>query len=70
MTKKMEIINCYSSQFYNPNSSETETIISQKSFLQLVSNRCSDLGRFITSEYAEGFLVNRYLGVNNLFHLL
>ena len=70
MKKKMEIIKCYSSQFYNPESKESETIISKKSFLELISNRSSGLGRFISSDYAEGFLVNRYPGVNDLFHLL
>ena len=70
MNKKMEIIKTYSSQFYNPKSKETETLISQKSFLDLMSNRSADLGRFISVDYAEGFLVNRYLGVDNLFHLL
>ena len=70
MQEKMEIIKCYSSQFYNPKSKESQTIISQKSFLTLISNRASDLGRFISKDYAEGFLVNRYPGVDNLFNLL
>jgi len=70
MSQKLDVIKSYSSQFYNPNSKERETIISQKSFLDLVSSRSADLGRFISVEYAEGFLVNRYLGVDNLFNLL
>jgi len=70
MKKKMEIIKCYASQFHNPQSKESETLISKKSFLELISNRSQDLGRFISSDYAEGFLVNRYPGVNDLFHLL
>ena len=70
LSQKMEIIKCYSSQFYNPNSNEPETLISQKSFLDLVVNRSSDLGRFISADYAEGFLVHRYIGVNNLFNII
>ncbi len=70
MKKKMEIIKCYSSQFYNPQSNESETLISKKEFLESVSNRCSELGRFISTDYAEGFLTNRYLGINNLYNLL
>ena len=70
MNQKLDIVKSYSSQFYNPDSTERETIISQKSFLDLVSSRSADLGRFISVEYAEGFLVNRYLGVDNLFNLL
>jgi len=67
--QKMEIIKSYSSQFYNPDSNEPETIISKKEFLDLVLSRSSDLGRFISVDYAEGFSVYRYIGVNNLFHL-
>tara|TARA_B100000902_G_C27312851_1_gene919445 strand:- start:811 stop:1530 length:720 start_codon:yes stop_codon:yes gene_type:complete len=70
MNQKLDIIKSYSSQFYNPNSTERETLISKKSFLDLVSSRSADLGRFISVEYAEGFLVNRYPGVDNLFNLL
>ena len=60
--KKMDIIKSYKSQFYNPNSKESETLISNKSFLDLVKSRSADLGRFISAEYAEGFLVQRYIG--------
>ena len=70
MTQKMDVIRSYSSQFYNPESIESETIISQKKFLELVENRCSDLGRFISVDYAEGFCVHRYMGANDLFNLL
>ena len=70
MEKKMDIIKSYKSQFYNPNSKESETIISKKEFLNLVVNRSADLGRFISTDYAEGFLVHRYVGVNNLFDLI
>ena len=34
MEKKMKIIECYSSQFFNPKSKEPETVISKKSFLE------------------------------------
>ena len=66
---KMEAVVSYTTQFYNPDSKEPETIISKKEFLDLVLNRSSDLGRFISVDYAEGFSVYRYIGVNNLFHL-
>lgn len=70
MNLKMDVIKSYSSQFYNPESNESDTLISKKSFLDLVKNRCADLGRFISVDYAEGFLTNRYLGSRNLFDLL
>lgn len=70
MSNKMDIIKSYASQFYNPKSKESETIISKKEFLDLIINRASNLGRFISVDYAEGFTVNRYVGVQNIFDLL
>ncbi|MBJ04722.1 MAG: bacillithiol biosynthesis deacetylase BshB1 [Flavobacteriales bacterium] len=68
--KKMEIVKLYASQFYDPLSKETETLISKKNFLEIVKSRSADLGRFINVDYAEGFCVNKYIGVNDLNHLL
>ena len=70
MDQKMSIVNLYTSQFYNPNSKESKTLISKKNFLDLVVSRAADLGRFIDADYAEGFCVHRYLGVNDLFKLM
>lgn len=63
---KMESILAYSSQFYDPNSSEPESPISSKNFLDSVKYRAQDLGRIIGTEFAEGFTVERYLAVNSL----
>ena len=70
MDHKMEIIKSYKSQFYDPNSKESETIISKKEFLDLIRSRSADLGRFISVDYAEGFCVNRYIGSRNLVDLI
>ena len=70
MIQKMDIITSYASQFYNPTSKEPETLISKKSFLELVKNRNADLGRFISVDYAEGFTNHRYIGTKNLFNLI
>jgi len=67
--KKMEIIKSYSSQFYNPKSKDTKTIISEKSFLESIEYRSKDLGRIINVKHAEGFKSERILSVNNLFDL-
>lgn len=69
MDKKMESILAYSSQFYDPNSKEPETPISTKNFMENVKAKCSIWGRAINCDYAEGFTVNRYIGVENLFDL-
>jgi len=68
--KKHESIMAYSSQFYNPNSNEPQTPISSKEFLETLNSKMSIWGRAIGVPYAEGFTVNRYLGVNNLFDLV
>jgi bacillithiol biosynthesis deacetylase BshB1 len=68
--KKREAIMCFSSQFYNPDSKEPQTPISSPEFLESVFSKMSIFGRTIGVRYAEGFTVNRYIGVNNLFDLI
>lgn len=68
--KKTEAIMAYSSQFYDPNSDEPETPISSKNFTDSVNYRARDLGRIIGVEHAEGFTVERYLGVDSLCDLI
>jgi len=68
--KRVEAILAYSSQFYDPNSSEPETPIATKNFLESLNYRAQDLGRLIGSDYAEGFTAERYLAVNSLKDLL
>lgn len=68
--QKHKSIMAYASQFYNPNSSEPQTPISSKEFIESLNSKMSIWGRSIGVPYAEGFTVNRYIGVNNLFDLL
>ena len=67
--KKMESIMAYSSQFFDPNSKEPATPISSANFMEYVKAKSSVFGRAINCDYAEGFTVNRYIGVENLFDL-
>lgn len=69
MDKKMESIMAYSSQFYDPKSREPETPISSKSFIEYIRAKSAVFGRAINCDYAEGFTVNRYIGVESLFDL-
>jgi bacillithiol biosynthesis deacetylase BshB1 len=69
MDKKMDSIMAYSSQFFDPNSKEPETPISSRNFMENVKAKAALFGRAINAEYAEGFTVNRYIGVENLFDL-
>lgn len=69
MEKKMESVLAYASQFYDPNSKEPETPISSKNFMENIQSKARIFGRAINCEYAEGFTVERYMGVENLFDL-
>lgn len=69
MNQKMESIMAYSSQFFDPNSNEPQTPISSKDFMEFVKAKARIFGRPINAEFAEGFTVNRYMGVENLFDL-
>jgi N-acetylglucosamine malate deacetylase 1 len=70
MDKKFETIMAYKSQFFDPLSNEPVTPISSKSFLDSVRGKDAVYGRYIGVEYAEGFNVNRTIGVNDIFDLL
>lgn len=67
--KKLEAIKAFKSQFYNPNSTEPKTPISREDFLDFILARAKQLGRPINAEYGEGFTVERYVGVDDLFEL-
>lgn len=64
--KKMEAIEAYASQFYDPESKEPSTPISSKNFTESVAYRARDLGRIVGVEYAEGFTAERHIGVKRL----
>ena len=67
---KVAAILAYDSQFYNPDTNEPETPIATKNFLESLNYRSQDLGRLIGVDYAEGFTVERHLGVNSLADLI
>ncbi|WP_335964249.1 bacillithiol biosynthesis deacetylase BshB1 [Galbibacter sp. PAP.153] len=68
--KKITAIQAYSSQFFDPNSKEPETPITSKNFFDSLDYRARDLGRLINVDHAEGFTVERLLGVNELDNLI
>lgn len=55
--KKMESIYAFSSQFYNPDSKEPSTLISQKDFFEYIKTREREYGQLLGVRYAEGFNV-------------
>ncbi len=69
MDKKMESIFCYKSQFHNPDSNEPESPISSENFIESVKAKCRVYGRPLSYDFAEGFTVERTIGVESLFDL-
>lgn len=70
MDQKVASIMAYSSQFFDPKSNEPETPISNKNFIDSVTYRARDLGRYIGVEHAEGFNVERHVAINYLDDLI
>ncbi len=74
---KMKAIECYSSQFYNPNkkeskkSKEPETFISTRKFFEYIESRSKFYGFQIGAEYGEPFYTEEKLkiNINNLFSI-
>jgi bacillithiol biosynthesis deacetylase BshB1 len=73
ITTQMEIkkqsIMAFSSQFYDPNSTEPLTPISSPEFLDFLEGRAAHFGRIINTKYGEGFNVERPIGVEDLTSL-
>lgn len=64
--QKIELIRCFKSQFYDPDSKESETPISGMDFIEIIKSNNKSLGRPLSFAYAEGFHCETYFGVNDL----
>lgn len=69
MDKKIEVIKAYRTQFYNPESTEPSTPISGEDFFDFLKGRMMSVGRPAGMKYAEGFTIDRIVGVRDLFDL-
>ena len=69
MDAKLLAVKSYSTQFFNADSKENETIISSQGFLDSVSYRAKDLGRQSNCEYAEGFLAHQIPKTDSLLDI-
>jgi len=68
--KKFEAIRAFKTQFYDPNSKEPQTPISGEEFFDFIKGRMMQIGRPIGVKYAEGFTVEREIGVGSFFDLI
>ena len=64
--KKIEVIQAYGSQFYNPDSKEPNTPISSPEFMEHVKGRAIAFGRLIGVKYGEGYTFERAVGVKDI----
>jgi len=69
MDHKIACILAHSSQFYNPGSSEPETVIASSQFKDNLWARASEFGMQAGFKYGEPFMVVRIPGVKDLFQL-
>lgn len=67
---KMEALRAHRSQFYDPNSSEPETMLTGKTYLDEIANRSRYYGSLIGAAAGEPFFVREMLNVNDPFELL
>ena len=68
--KKMEAIRAFSSQFYSPTSNEPESPLTMINFFDYVNARMVDMGRYIQVNHAEGYTVERPIGIDSLEDLI
>jgi N-acetylglucosamine malate deacetylase 1 len=66
---RMDAIRAHGSQFYDPNSVEPETLLSQKSFMDFIETRAKYYGSEIGVRYGEPFYSVEPVGISDLFSL-
>lgn len=67
--KKMEVLACFKSQFFDPTSTEPVSAISVPEFMPMLEGRARDMGRLISVPFGEGFTVERPPCVDDLMIL-
>jgi len=69
INKKMDALKAYKTQFFDPESKDPKTPISGKEFFDVLIGRMANFGREIGCEFAEGFTVERFIGVEDIMKL-
>jgi len=63
--KKMEAVQAYSTQFFNPDLDEPQTYISSGQFLETIKARALMLGKRVGVAYAEGYYTEKTIGIGS-----
>ncbi|GMQ23800.1 bacillithiol biosynthesis deacetylase BshB1 [Algoriphagus sp. oki45] len=66
---KVASIMAFKSQFFDPESKEPASFISSPDFLPFIESRSREMGHRIHTKYGEGFTIERFIGVKDLFDL-
>ncbi|MFM6946577.1 MAG: bacillithiol biosynthesis deacetylase BshB1 [Flavobacteriales bacterium] len=69
VNQKLACIKAYKTQFFDPQSTEPNTPISGELFFDFLKGRMQEMGRPAGHDFAEGFVLNRRFGVQDLFSL-
>ena len=64
--QRMESIRAYKTQFYDPNSKEPQSYLSNPEFIDALVARARVLGKRIGVKYGEGFLSKKSIGIKSL----
>lgn len=67
--QKIQAIKAYRSQFYDPESEEPETILTNPKFFDFLKGRWQEMGAAAHLNYGEGFISDRTISVESLFDL-
>ncbi len=67
---KQRSLEAFSSQFYNPKSTERETMLSSKLFLDSIRARDMHYGSLVNVAFGEPFYSVEPLGVKSFFNVL
>lgn len=68
--EKINLIKCFSSQFYSPDSNELDTPISGQSFFELIKSKCRIYGRLMNVDFAEAFNCSGPIALDDLVRSL
>lgn len=70
--KKIEVIQCFESQFFSPSyqSEEAPTYISTPEFLESLKSRFRQMGKLVGATYGEGFLSVKTVGLPDFSSLV